>query len=221
MITTIEQAIQYCGNDVRMCGVLKELNIDTYERDGIMYVQYKGVIDIGGANIKFYDRITNMASTFKSRTDALGNLQANILTISTNGDIDRTKYSDDADMVYAIGGVKSFDSIGITYINKAESYEHSGLFGKVVGHVTNIKDNIAEILIINEYHNVIKLPYDYDLVLQQGKTYEMYLNVRATESTRPFIYIQYVEQKENIMQDVVNQALLEHQIYLSTFENNG
>ena len=221
MITTIEQAIQYCGNDVRMCGVLKELNIDTYERDGMMYVQYKGVIDIGGANIKFYDKITNMASTFKSRTDALGNLQANILTISTNGDIDRTKYSDDADMVYAIGGAKSFDSIGITYINKAESYEHSGLFGKVVGHVTNTQDNFAEILIINEYHNIIKLPYDYDVVLQKGKTYEMYLNVRVTESERPFIYIQYVEQKEDIAQDVVDQALLEHQIYLSTFENNG
>lgn len=221
MITTIEQAIQYCGNDVRMCGVLKELNIDTYERDGIIYVQYKGVIDVGGANIKFYDKITNMISTFKSRIDVLKKLQANILTISENGSIDRTKYNRDADMVYAIGCTKSFDSVSITYINKAESYEHSGLFGKVIGYVTNIKDNIAEILIINEYHNIIKLPYDYDLVLQQGKTYEMYLNVRATESARPFIYIQYVEQKENIMQDVVNQALLEHQIYLSTFENNG
>lgn len=87
--------------------------------------------------------------------------------------------------------------------------------------MTNTQNNFAEILIINEYHNVIKLPYDYDVVLQQGKTYEMYLNVRTTESERPFIYIQYVEQKEDIAQDVVDQALLEHRIYLSTFENNG
>ena len=203
-----------------MCGTLKELNIDTSERDGIMYVSYKGVIDIGGANIKFYDKITNMASSFKSRVDALKSLRANIFTISNNGTIEKTEYNDSADMVYAIGAVKSFDSIGITYINKAERYEHSGLIGRVIGHVTSTQDNIAEILIINEYHNVIRLPYE-DVDIKVGQTYDMYLDVRSHESERPDIYIQYVEQKEDIAQDVVDQALLEHQIYLSTFENNG
>ena len=58
-------------------------------------------------------------------------------------------------------------------------------------------------------------------ITSKGLEYEMYLNERVTESERPFIYIQYVEQKEDIAQDVVDQALLEHQIYLSTFENNG
>lgn len=220
MITTIEQAIQYCSNDVRMCGVLKELNIDTYERDGIMYVQYKGVIDVGGANIKFYDRITNMASSFKSRVDALKSLHANIFTISNNGSIEKTEYSDSADMVYAIGAVKSFDSVGINYINKAERYKHNGLIGRVIGHVTSKQDGTVEILIINEYHNIIRLPYG-EVDIYEGQTYDMYLDVRSHDSERPDIYIQYVEQKEDIAQDVVDQALLEHQIYLSTFENNG
>lgn len=218
MINTIEQAISFCHNETRLCGLLTELNIDTSEKETYALVSYKGIVDIGGCCIKFYGKISSNVSNFRAMVDALSDLNANILTISKDGDIKETKYADCADMVYIIGLVKTYDSVSATYIHKADHFQYRGFVGKVNGYVNNIEDNTADILIINEYHNIIHLSFADDVALTKGGTYEMYLDFAAHESKRPYMYIQYAERKEDIAQDVVEQALMEHQIYLSTFE---
>ena len=112
-ITNIEDAVKLCHNKVTIYGWLKELNIDTIDGSDAnsIIIAYKGVVDIGNALIKFYGKDYNTSSTFASTVDTLDKLEANIKTISYNGEIQQDNFGDKLSVVYLEGSIRNSESI--------------------------------------------------------------------------------------------------------------
>lgn len=218
-ITNIEDAVKLCHNKVTIYGWLKELNIDTIDGSDAnsIIITYKGVVDIGNALIKFYGKDYNTSSTFASTVDTLDKLEANIKTISCNGEIQQDNFGDKLSVVYLEGSVRNSESIRCDYIATSHSPTR-GIYGDVVGVALKDEDQELQILIINEYHNIIKLRHEYPRRIPDNTTVSLIVDIKPHESMRPDMFISVIAYSEDqIDKSVIDQALLEHEIYISTF----
>ena len=118
-IKNLDDAIASCTNYVETYGVLSELNIDIIEQGEKIVVKYKGVVDINNAFIKIYGSTNNNSLSFASTINTLKSLEAEIITMSNNGEVVDTKYNHHASVVYLKGKLVSMDAIKVEYINSA------------------------------------------------------------------------------------------------------
>ena len=91
-IKNLDDAIASCTNYVETYGVLSELNIDIIEQGEKIVVKYKGVVDINNAFIKIYGSTNNNSLSFATTINTLKSLEAEIITMSNNGEVVDTKY---------------------------------------------------------------------------------------------------------------------------------
>ena len=228
-ITKIEEAIGVCENQVTLIGVLTELNIDVRNlQNETVSVNYKGVVDCHNAFIKIYGRFTNNDMTFKSAVQSLNNLTANIKTISENGEITETTYSHTASMVYVEGRFTSSHSINSDYISSTtKEQKDSDLYGYIIGVPLKwIEDKQVEMLVMtSHYHNILTFNcFDTHEELKGKTVYmEAMYNSYDNEQYEPIVMATVKVMDYQIDQNVIDQALTEHDIFIASIgkTNNG
>ena len=219
MINNINDAIKACKNEIILHGTLRELNIDFDDRGDSIVVKYKGVVSLYTNNdiwIRFYGIISNNSPMFESIINELKSLNAFIKTISTNGEIDETNYSDLASIVYIRGVVMSATSIKAEYIAHGKESNEDYYLGEIKGIIIGVNDidNEITLLILDSYyHKYITLPCQMTNYLYQHsiETFNVVLN--SYRDNKQPISCERVGVYIDVDESVIEQAKLEHDIY--------
>lgn len=199
MDSTLYELAQKCKNEIRLIGTLSELNLDSYEKNGVLVVKYKGVVQCNNAFISIKSTLTSYDSTIVDF----------VKQFSNNEVIGRK--------VYIIGKLNSLKGINVSYMSCAydkEDYFKGDLIGVAV-------DNKTLLIVNNEYHDVLTFDSlgakaDYQL----GKA-NLTLNklvvkddIIINEGMPPIVNKQRLNIIDTVDKDLVAQALDEHEIYL-------
>lgn len=217
MISTIEDAIKLCKNEVILKGVLSELDIDVRRTsDNDITLTYKGVVDVNDSYISFYGRVSNGSSMFTSVAKELNALESEIKTESEDGEVVDTSYSNKASRIYMHGGIISPNSIRADYISA--STFHPSFLAHIVGVYLGKHDDVDRILIINPYyHNIIHVKCDGDYSKLINKTVCVDMDISPyNEDMPPIGVVNIYKASEQISPNVIDQAKLEHDIYLES-----
>lgn len=232
-INTIDEAIKRCNNEITFNGVLTELNINIINRGEDVIVKYKGVVDKDNAFIQIYGTMSNNNIRFSSTLEELKSLQANIITLSEDGEITSTKFSNKAHVVYVRGKVINENSVSVQYMARSTSNENV-FENNIIGVIENInlENNKVTLFIIDDYyHQTLLLECNtkcIESLVLAYKDKDMYdtslvklvLNILPyTNNTTPFICSDIVMYDDNISMSVINQAKLERDIYLASGES--
>lgn len=213
MITTIEEAIKLCKNEVILCGVLSELYVDVRRTppDDITLV-YKGVVDVNKSYITFYGTVTNNSSMFTSIAKELNSFEAEVIVRAEDGEEVDTKYSKKASKVYVRGGVVSPNSIRADYVSASD------MSPRFTSYIVGVYLGDGDVLIINPYyHNIIRTVCPDTPSEFVGCTVCMVPMLNAYDEHFPPIEMTNVKKcDEQISQDVITQAKLEHDIYIKS-----
>lgn len=229
-IKNLDDAIASCTNYVETYGVLSELNIDIIEQGEKIVVKYKGVVDINNAFIKIYGSTNNNSMTFATTIKTLKSLDAEILTMSNNGEVVDTKYNRHASVIYIKGKLLSMDAIKIDYINSAP---HTLLNKRnlmfVVGLVEDfsIEEKWVDLFIFNDYYHqrmrIVVDPNTCWLKLNPNDIVRCWFGLSSYDTTYPPIQCTSFQKSDiSISDKVISQAKQEYEIYQNTLgQNNG
>lgn len=232
-INTIDEAIRRCSNEITFSGVLTELNINIINRGEDIIVKYKGVVDKDNAFIQIYGTMSNNNIRFSSTLEELKSLQANIITLSEDGEITSTKFSNKAHVVYVRGKVINENSVSVQYMARSTSNENV-FENNIIGVIEdiNLENNKVTLFIIDDYyHQTLSLECHTKCIEDLVSTYKnkdmhdtsltkLILNTLPyTNNITPFICSDIVMYDDNISMSVINQAKLERDIYLASGES--
>lgn len=219
----ILDAVKICKNDICIVGALSELSVDINDRDkDNVVITYRGVVNIRTAYIQIYGSVSNNSPTFKSTADTLSQLNANIKTISHNGDIESTEYNDKASMVYISGRVATSKSINVRYISSTTQDKYD-VTGELIGVPLERNGKIIKVLVITSYyHNIIEIECGNIAEWQNtilNKTVSFKIDTCSSkEIDRMPIYLSVKDilHDHEIDTEVINNALTEHEIFLNS-----
>ena len=227
-IKNLDDAIASCANYVETYGVLSELNIDIIEQGEKVVVKYKGVVDINNAFIKIYGSTNNNSMTFATTINTLKSLEAEIITMSNNGEVVDTKYNRHASVVYLKGKLVSMDAIKVEYINSAPHtllHKRNSMF--IVGLVEdfNIEEKWIDLFVFNDYyHQRIRITIDPNTCwskLNPNDVIRCWFGLKSYDTMYPPIQCTNFEKTDILISDkVTNQAKQEYEIYQHTLEQN-
>ena len=225
-IHTIEDASKVCLNTIRLVGELKELSIDIDERGDNIHVNYMGVVKVNDSHIKIHGSTNNLSRRFKSDTERLNELKANIYATFKSGDIVDTTYSDECSVVYIEGKVSSANSIKVDYISNSTSTDTTYILGAITGIPIEIVDeNVIKVLVINNnFHNVMTFKCDRcNITLNTLLNQTVSFGVKANDNKNgsPLSLEYKIKLIDGIPQNLIDNAIAEHNIYLSTRKQNG
>lgn len=230
-INTIDEAIKRCNNEITFNGVLTELNINIINRGEDVIVKYKGVVDKNNAFIQIYGTISNNNIRFSSTLEELKSLQANIITLSEDGEITSTEFSNKAHVVYVRGKIINENSVSVQYMARSTSNEDV-FENNIIGVIENInlENNTITLFIIDDYYhqtlslmcnnNVIRVLVDaYRYNIQDKKIVTLFISfVPYIKNSTPFICNDIIVHEDKINDNVINQAKFERDIYLASGE---
>ena len=227
-IQTIEDASKVCTNNVRLVGELNEFSIefsDPIGEDERVYVNYVGVVNVNDSYIQIHGSLNNMNPNFYSAIEKLKTLKPNLFTLFRQGEVVETEYSDECSLVYIEGRVSSAKSIKVDYISSSNS-DAIFLLGALTGvPIEKIDDNHAKVLIINnDFHNVITFECDkHGVVLENmiGKTINFSIKANKNKDTSPLSLEYMIEILDGVPKNVVDNAMAEHDVYLSMRKQYG
>lgn len=219
MITTIEDAIKNCSNNIVLRGKLQELNVDFNDRGDDVVVKYKGAITLWGTQgvwINFYGVISNNSPMFESITKELKALTACIKTISNNGEIDDVHYYFDACPIYMYGHIISPYSIKAEYIaqgsmeniDECSTCDLSG----IVADIDIDRHEVTLLIADSYYHQYVTLPYIGDAT-ETNEVRKFNVIVQPIISGYPPISCRPTQTHEAINKETIEQIKLEHEIY--------
>lgn len=225
-IHTIEDASKVCLNTIRLVGELKELSIDLVNQNDNIHVNYVGVVKVNDSYIKIHGSTNNLSRRFKSDTERLNELKANIYATFRNGDVVDTIYSDECSVVYIEGKVSSANSVRVDYISNSTSGDTTYILGAITGIPIEIVDeNIIKVLVINNnFHNVLTFKCDrcnITLNTLLNQTVNFGVEANDNKSGSPLSLEYKIKLIDGIPQNLIDNAIAEHNIYLSTRKQNG
>ena len=227
-IQTIEDASKVCTNNVRLVGELNEFSIefsDPIGEDERVYVNYVGVVNVNDSYIQIHGSLNNMNPNFCSAIEKLKMLKPNLFTLFRRGEVVETEYSDECSLVYIEGRVSSAKSIKVDYISSSSS-DAIFILGALTGiPVEKVDDNHTKVLIINnDFHNIITFECDkHGVVLENmiGKTISFSIKANKNKDTSPLSLDYMIEILDGVPQNIINNAMAEHDVYLATRKQNG
>lgn len=227
-IQTIEDASKVCTNNVRLVGELNEFSIefsDPIGEDERVYVNYVGVVNVNDSYIQIHGSLNNMSPNFYSAIEKLKTLKPNLFTMFRRGEVVETEYSDECSLVYIEGRVSSARTIKVDYISSSNS-DAIFLLGALTGvPIEKVDDNHAKVLVINnDFHNVITFECDkHGVVLENmiGKTISFSIKTNKNKDTSPLSLEYMIEILGGVPKNVVDNAIAEHDVYLSMRKQYG
>lgn len=222
-INTIGEAVQTFTHHTQCVGVLSELNVDIFDKGNEnIIVKYKGVVDINNAFIKIYGNVSNSSSKFNSMMEKLKSLEAEIKTLSNDGEIIRTEYKSKASVVAIYGMITSPDSIYVDSINEVSSKVSPYFQGIITGYVLDVnqQNRMAKLFVIDSYyHRTINIVFGANTSfndVEQGDMLKTYIDVFGYQDQYPPLQCTYYNKLDTkINDDVIQQALKEHQIFMN------
>lgn len=216
VITTMEDAIKICTNDVEIVGTLLEMhfNIQYDSSKMMMNIRYNGIININDLGyLSFRGFISNYDTIFQSFCDDMGitidgelrlvvkPLKAERFTCDINGERKVESYCDNDILKVFIKGNYAKYGISCRYIAKStQDYRMNAL---IRGARNPNKRN--EIIVIDDNF--------HDIVLWESKSKNVTL---IAELYSNGIMWQEIESDFDISDDVIDRAVIEHEIFLES-----
>lgn len=216
VITTMEDAIKICTNDVEIVGALSEmhLNIRYDSSKMIMSIWYKGIINVNDLEyLSFQGFISSYDTTFQSFCDDMGitvddelrpvvaPLKAERFTCDINGERKLENYCDTDIVKVFIKGNYTKHGIRCRYVAKStQDYRMNVLIRGVKN-----PDTPHEIVIINDNF--------HDIVLWETENKNVALKAELYSNG---IMWQEIESDFDISDDIIDRAVIEHEIFLES-----
>lgn len=199
---TLYELAQKCENEIRLVGTLTEFNIESYEKNGVIVVKYKGVVKCDNAFISIKSSFTNYDSTIKEFVNQF--------------------YGKDqiGHKVYIIGKLNSIGGITTNYISLANDSQQDCFKGRLIGVMLN---NNSVLIVNNESHQLLSFvspcaTNSNKCFLGQGNLTINPLIVQDNviiDSGNPSITLENgLDYICPIDKEIVEQAIEEHNIYL-------
>lgn len=216
IITTMEDAMKICTNDVEIVGALSEmhLNIQYDSSKMVMNIWYNGIININDLEyLSFKGFISNYDTTFQSFCDDMGitvddglrpvitPLKAERFTCDINGERKLENYCDTDIVKVFIKGNYTQYGIRCRYIAKStQDYRMNVL-------IRGVKNpgKPYEIIIINDNF--------HDIVLWETKNKNVTLKAELYSNG---VMWQEIESDFDISDDIIDRAVIEHEIFLES-----
>lgn len=216
VITTMEDAIKICTNDVEIVGALSEmhLNIQYDLSKMIMNIWYNGIINVNDLEyLSFKGFISSYDTTIQSFCDDMGitmddelrpvvaPLKAERFTCNINGERKIENYCNNDILKVFIKGNYTKHGIRCRYIAKStQDYRMNALIKGVKN-----PDKRNEIIVINDnFHDVVLWGSENKNVTLIA---ELYSNG---------IMWQEIESDFDASDDVIDRAVVEHEIFLES-----
>ena len=222
-INTIDDAAKICSNSIRLVGELRELSIGVNNYNDRVYVSYIGVVKVNDSYIKIYGTTNNNVPTFNSDIERLKSLKANIFSTFENNEVIDTVYSDECSMVYIDGKVSSANSIKVNYISNSTTNAPL-ILGAITGiPIEIVDDDTVKVLVINNnYHNVMTFKCDkHAIVLNAMLNQTINFSIKANDNKygSPLSLVYMIKIIDGIPENIIDNALTEHGMYLATKNN--
>ena len=222
-IQTINDAFRICTNHVRLVGLLNELSVATNRHGDNIVVSYVGIVIVNDSYIKIHGKTTSSSPRFKSDVERLSELKANMNAKFTDGELVSTDFSDECSLVYIEGSISSSRSVRAGYICTSDT-DSCYMLGTITGvPVEIVNDNTIKVLIINNhFHNVITLKcnrYGSALQAMLNQTISFSIKTHNNINETPLSLVYTTKLADEIPQSVIDSALMEHDIYIATRNN--
>lgn len=216
IITTMEDAVKVCTNNIEVVGALSEMHFDIqYDLSKmIMNIKYNGVINVNDLDyLSFRGFISNYDTMFQSFCDDMGIIiddelkpviipvKAGRFTCNINSEREIENYCS-TDIVKAfVKGNYTQHGIRCRYIAKStQDYRMNVL----IRGVKNL-DKPYEIIIINDNF--------HDIVLWETENKNVTLKAELYSNG---VMWQEIESDFDISDDIIDRAVIEHEIFLES-----
>ena len=216
VITTMEDAIKICTNDVEIVGALSEMHLDIrYDSSKmIMNIWYNGIINVNDLEyLSFKGFVSSYDTTIQSFCDDMGitmddelrpvvaPLKAERFTCDINGERKIENYCNNDILKVFIKGNYTKYGIRCRYI--AKSTQDCRMNALIKGVRNPDKQN--EIIVINDnFHDIVLWETENKNVTLKAELYSNGVMWQETESDF------------DITDDIIDRAVIEHEIFLES-----
>lgn len=212
----MEDAIKICTNDVEVVGTLSEmhLNIQYDLSKMIMNIWYNGIININDLEyLSFKGFISNYDTMFQSFCDDMGitvndelkpvisPLKAERFTCDVNNERKIENYCDSDIVKMFIKGNYTKYGIRCRYITKSTQDYRMNVLVKGVRY----PDSLDKVIVINDNF--------HDIVLWESENKNVTLKVELYSNG---VMWQEIESDFDITDDIIDRAVIEHEIFLES-----